>query len=256
MAKSKKNSTNGAAAAGERRATLERIRAEERAKARRRTAMMVAPALVLAVVVGVMVFLQFKQASKGGSGPAVDIGAAASAAGCQDVVTKKAEGNGDHKPEGQTIDYPDSPPADGPHWAQYLLPNQIRGFWDTSDRPPVERLVHSLEHGYTILWYDETVAKDDKAVKQLKDIADALSGSAPDQWLMIAPWTADDAKQRGSDFPAGTHLALTHWAIRNPAGKSEQTGVWQYCGKPSGQAVQDFMKKYPYSDSPEGQNFA
>jgi hypothetical protein len=255
VAKSKKKPETGAATAAERRATLERIRAEERAKARRRTAVMVAPALVLAVVVGVMVFLQFKQASKG-SGPAVDIGAAASAAGCQPVVTKKAEGKGVHEPEGQTIDYPDSPPADGPHWAQYLLPNQIRGFWETSDRPPVERLVHSLEHGYTILWYDETIAKDDNAVKELKDIADALSGSSPDQWLMVAPWTADDAKQRGSDFPAGTHLALTHWSVKSPSGKDEQTGVWQYCGKPSGQAVQEFMKKYPYSDSPEGRNFA
>ena len=33
----------------------------------------------------------------------------------------------------------------------------------TDDRPTLEALVHNLEHGYTILWYDETIADDDDA---------------------------------------------------------------------------------------------
>jgi hypothetical protein len=35
------------------------------------------------------------------------------------------------------------------------------------------------------------------------------------------------------------------------AGSAEQQGIWQYCSKVSGAAVQAFTIKYPYSDSPE-----
>ena len=254
MAKSKKNSASSSAVAAERRATLERIKAEERAKARRRTALMVAPALVLAVVVGVMVFLQFQQASKPQPDKLSAIGVSASSAGCQDVTTKKAEGNQDHRPEGETITYAHNPPADGPHWGQFLFGGQVRKFWSTEDRPPVERLVHSLEHGYTILWYDDTVAKDKAQVDQLKKIADVFAGSDLADKFMAAPWTAKDVKDRGSDFPEGTHLALTHWSLGGTHGNPKgQQGVWQYCGKVSGQAVSTFMKDYPYTDSPEPQ---
>ena len=256
MAKSKKNPAKGSGAAGttaaDRRATLERMRAEEKASARRRTALMVAPALVLAVVVGVMVFVQFKQASQGDASAVAKIGLSSSAAGCQPIVTKKADGNQDHRPEGESITYAHNPPANGPHWGQFLFGGQIRKFWTTDDRPPVERLVHSLEHGWTILWYDPTIAKDSKQVDQLKEIADQFSGTALEDKFMAAPWTAEDEKTRGSDFPDGTHLALTHWSMGGTNGNPDgQLGVWQYCGEVSGQAVADFMEKYPYSDSPE-----
>jgi hypothetical protein len=255
VAKSKKKPAQAGADAGttasERRATLDKLRAEERSKARRRTALMVAPALVLAVIVGVMVALQFKQASKPG-GALASIGVAASAAGCQDVVVKKAEGNQDHRPEGEAVDYADNPPANGPHWGQFLFGGQVRKFWTPEDRPPVERLVHSLEHGYTILWYDPTIAKDDEQLEQLEEIADQFSGSALEDKFMAAPWTEADAEDRDSDFPEGTHLALTHWSMGGTQGNPEgQLGVWQYCGKVSGAAVSTFMEDYPYSDSPE-----
>ncbi len=254
MAKSKKTADQGAGAATatERRATLERIRAEERAQARRRTMVMVAPAVVLAVVVGVMVLLQFRDASKPDATALASIGVPSSSAGCQDVVTTKAEGNQDHRAEGERIDYASGPPAAGPHWAQFLFGGQVRKFWSPEDRPPVERLVHSLEHGYTILWYDQTVAQDDQQVDQLKAIADRFSGSALQDKFMAAPWTEADSTGRGSDFPDGTHVALTHWSLGGTHGNpDEQLGVWQYCGKVSGQAVSDFMQDYPYSDSPE-----
>ena len=252
MAKSKKNTPGTGAVAAERRATLERMRAEERSKARRRTALMVAPALVLAVVVGVMVFVQFKQASQPQPDALSPIGVSASAAGCQDVETKKAEGNQDHRPEGQSITYTSNPPAAGPHWGQFLFGGQVRKFWTAEDRPPVERLVHSLEHGYTILWYDDTIAQDDKQVDELKKIADVFAGSSLSDKFMAAPWTAKDVKERGSDFPEGTHLALTHWSMGGTHGNPDgQLGVWQYCGKVSGPAVSSFMEDYPYSDSPE-----
>jgi hypothetical protein len=36
----------------------------------------------------------------------------------------------------------------------------------------------------------------------------------------------------------------------DPKGK-KQVGVWQYCGAPSGEVVDQFVKDYPYTDSPE-----
>ncbi|MDQ3276405.1 MAG: DUF3105 domain-containing protein, partial [Actinomycetota bacterium] len=51
-----------------------------------------------------------------------------------------------------------APPASGNHssrWAVLSPP-----FYGVADRPKVSVLVHNLEHGYNILWYDETVAGD------------------------------------------------------------------------------------------------
>ena len=31
----------------------------------------------------------------------------------------------------------------------------------------------------------------------------------------------------------------------------KQQGVWQYCSEPSGEALEAFMKEYPYYDAPE-----
>ena len=63
------------------------------------------------------------------------------------------------------------------------------------------------------------------------------------------PWTSDD----GEAFPGGQHVAMTHWSIGG-AGETDQekqAGVFQYCSAPSGAALEDFMEKYPYLDTPE-----
>ena len=54
--------------------------------------------------------------------------------------------------------YTDSPPAFGKH---YITPDAMaRKFYTDKDRPALGTLVHNEEHGYTILWYDDTIAKD------------------------------------------------------------------------------------------------
>ena len=52
-----------------------------------------------------------------------------------------------------------------------------RKLYTADDRPELETLVHNLEHGYTILWYDETVAADDDAMTSSRAIADKLAGT-------------------------------------------------------------------------------
>jgi hypothetical protein len=172
-----------------------------------------------------------------------DIGAPAAAA-CGEITTKNAEGASDHRDEDEQITYEDAPPAFGPHWAS---PESIDDrFYTVDSRPELERLVHNLEHGFTILWYDETAADDAEMLGQIQAIADRLDDSDTNNRLSFkaAPWTSED----GGDFPKGQHIALTHWSMKDD-GKS--VGVWQYCSEPSGEALEEFMKKYPYTDAPE-----
>ena len=44
--------------------------------------------------------------------------------------------------------------------------------------------------------------------------------------------------------PTGTHVALTHWSVGgDPGDVSKQQGIWQYCAKPSGEAVEDLRRR-------------
>ena len=230
-----------------RRDAVAKIQAQQKAAERRRTLLTLAPALVLAIVIGVVVYLQVRNQDVDSNAALAEIGAPAADA-CRDVVTKPAVGSADHRDEGTPIDYEDAPPATGPHWGQFLVAGQIRKFWTTDDRPPLERLVHSLEHGWTIIWYDETIAADDAAVDGLRDVVDQYAGTDPEDKVMVAPWTEDD----GEPFPDDAHVALTHWSMGGTNGNpEEQLGVWQYCSEVSGEAVDQFVVDYPYSDSPE-----
>ena len=175
-----------------------------------------------------------------------DIGAAPSV--CQKVTTKPAEGSQDHVDEDVQVDYPDAPPAFGQHWNTADAPATMdRKVWTDDDRPELEALVHNLEHGYTILWYDETIADDSSEIAAIKAIAASLDANDTNQRLKFkaVPWTKDD----GKSFPKGQHIAFTHWRL--DAGEQKQYGAWQYCTETSGEALEAFMDKYPFTDSPE-----
>ena len=250
MAKTSPKSTTRASKDAGRRAVAEQMRRDQQSKERRKTLLMIGAAvLVGAIIIGTAVW-QLLQERESDSRALADIGVPVGQAGCQDPVTKDAEGSGVHRTTGETILYEDTPPAFGPHWGDYLQPNEVRKFFTADDRPPVERLVHSLEHGWTILWYDDTVAADDAATADLDAIASKFPDvTDADQKIIIAPWTADDG---GEPFPDDTHLAFTHWSMGGTNGNAEgQRGVWTYCSQPSGEVVADFMSDYPSSDSPE-----
>ena len=230
----------------DRRAVVEQLRRDQKRAERRRTILVISLCAVVALVIIGAAAVPLIKANRNAAQPLADIGVSASEAGCQDVITKKATGTQDHKEVGTPIAYPDAPPADGPH---YPTPASIeRKFYTAKDRPEVQYLVHNLEHGYNLLWYDETVAKDKKQVADLKAIAAKYTGAKPSDKFIVAPWTSEDGKK----FPSGTHVALTHWSVGGDANDtSKQKGVWQYCGKPSGEVVTKFVKDYPYTDSPE-----
>lgn len=230
----------------DRRAVIEQMRREQQRSERRRTVVVISACVVVAlVIIGAAAVPLIKQ-KRASSGALAGLGVSAGAAGCQDVVKKKATGNQEHKPEGTDITYADAPPAFGGH---YPVPAPFATkFYTSDDRPKVENVVHNLEHGYTLLWYDDTIAEDEGRLAVVKAIASKFEGRKPTDKFIALPWTGKD----GKGFPSGTHLALTHWSAGgSPGDVSKQQGVWQYCAKPSGKVVSAFVKDYPYSDSPE-----
>lgn len=230
----------------DRRAVVEQMRREqERSEKRRTYAIIAACAAVGLVIVGLTLPSVIKQEKL--EGRDLDaIGVSANDAGCQDVESETASGIGDHRPDGQQIVYKGAPPSFGPHYA--AAAPMARKFYVAEDRPLLGSLVHNLEHGYSILWYDETVAEDKEQLAEVKAISGKFPGaSALENKFIVAPWTADD----GEPFPKGMHVALTHWSMAGATGDEKGSGVSQYCAAPSGEAVSTFVEDYPYSDSPE-----
>jgi len=240
----KKNAKNT-----ERRAMVEQMRAEQARKERMRSLAILGTCIVIVVaLLGVAVFKYVKD-NRANNVAIEKIGASTAAAACDQIVTKKPTGlnrsgaTGNHTSIGAAITYPDSPPAFGQHWPNFLQPNEYRNFYSTADRPEVQRLVHSLEHGHTLIWYDDTIKPGSQAYKDLKRIAAKYAGTST--YVNIVPWESTD----GKPFPSGKHVVLTHWAGPQDG---DQEGVWEYCGKPSGSVIKSFVKKYPNKDAPEG----
>ncbi len=250
-----KSSTNR-----ERRDMVEQMRKQAKAAERRRTLTVVAICVVVAlVIVGFAGYTVLKDRSEKNAIAAQDlsqIGTTAASAGCTSVKEEDATGAGQHVTT--PVTYQTVPPAFGPH-NPTPAPGGVH-FYTADDRPSLEMLVHNLEHGWTIVWYDETVAGDGSQLNTLEATAKKFDahGQDPRYNVIIAPWTAND--QGGAPIPDGKHIALTHWSIHQPtfdpanfsSGTPPSFGESQYCSSFSGAALGEFMKRYPYDDAPEG----
>ena len=117
------------------------------------------------------------------------------------------------------------------------------------DRPAVETLVHNLEHGYTVVWYRDTAPADQITALENASKTFGASQYDPNQKFIAAPWSEAD----GAGFPEGKNVVLARWTAdpNNPADTASQRGVEQACAAVSGQAIADFMAKYPSTNSPE-----
>lgn len=248
----------------DRRAVINDIRKKQgRAENVRGAAIVGVCALIAVLIVGAAAWgpvTDSIKANKYNSVALQDIGKSASAAKCSKITTTKADGNQQHIPTGTQQVYTTAPPAFGPHWnEQGLAPvDMARKYFTRADRPELEALVHNLEHGYTIVWYDDTVSQDD--LDTLKAIGQKFKGTTDFRYKFIAvPWTSKDEKEtykKGkpeTEFPKGDHIAITHWSAggNGQTDVSKQVGVFQYCQGVSGKVIKDFMLKYPYTDSPE-----
>ena len=241
----------------DRQAVIDEIRKKQKGADRRRGFAIVGVCGLIAVVIlGLAIYPIIKRnrdLSEFNNLKLAEIGSPASV--CEKVTTKPANGSSDHVPYPQDVVYEEAPPAFGPHWNEAgIAPAGFeRKFYTDNDRPKLESLVHNLEHGYTILWYDDTIAGDSKALNQIEGIADKFKGSSDNFRFkfIAAPWTGDD--EDGKKFPDGQHIAFSHWSAggNGETDTTKQVGAWQYCSAPSGAALDDFMKTYPYTDAPE-----
>ena len=242
-------------AKSDRQAVIDELRKKQKGAERRRGwAIVGVCVLVAALIVGAAAYRPIKNWWDLRKYEDLELSAIGSPASvCGEITTKPAEGSSDHVPQPQQVTYTTAPPAYGQHWNEAgVAPAPFnRKFYTSKDRPELEALVHNLEHGYTILWYDETVADDSDQMNELRAIADKFAGTSNLRFKFKAvPWLESD----GKSFPEGQHIAFTHWSIggadQDPAGDG-QVGVWQYCTDVSGDALNAFMLKYPYMDSPE-----
>ncbi len=197
-------------------------------------AVLVVVLAVAAVVVGVALL-------RGGGTSLADVGVPASEAGCDDVVRDPGKGIATHvgpgtsEPDRVVVEYDTVPPSSGPHLPVPLYP--AAPFYDVADAPVVEQLVHNLEHGYTLVWYDTDLPADQ--VDDLRTVADlAREDPATGGKLVVVPWDGSHG-----DLPADRPVALSHWTADG--------GVRQLCGSVSGEVVQRFVEDFPAADSPE-----
>jgi hypothetical protein len=74
-------------------------------------------------------------------------------------------------PGGRATNYTTDPPTSGNHDSQ---PVQA-GFYDVA--PPDEQMVHNLEHGYVIVYYNCSQMSDEECGQFKEDLQDAMSAS-------------------------------------------------------------------------------
>ena len=152
---------------------------------------------------------------------------------CDDVVSASAAGHV-HVDPGTEMDYSGVPPVSGNHWAEW--PDIVKPVYAVEERPDLGELVHSQEHGWTIVWYDDTV--DARELEQVMSEATDQGASK----FVAMPWTTDD----GGAFPDGAHIALTHWGVAGG-----ETEYRQFCSEPDAAAIAAFSAAYPSADSRE-----
>ena len=153
-------------------------------------------------------------------------------------------------PDGQAIFYNDAPPSFGEH---YNTPDPMERKLVNSRGRPAQALHAGPQPGARL--HDPLVRRDGRRRRRrlyrLRGIADKFAGTSNLRFKFKAvPWLESDGKA----FPDDQHIAFTHWSIggadQDPAGEG-QVGVWQFCSAVPGEALNDFMLKYPYMDSPE-----
>ena len=227
-------------------ARLEReaIQRQMTSRKRNRTIGLTLVALAVVVVIVAVVVLQ----PGGGSDTATATPAellsqapdAAQAAGCTEVQTTDFYGGADQSspdyadqahiegderfPELPPLDsYPSTPPASGPHVGATTLP---AGVYDSP--PDLGPLLHSLEHGGSVVWYSPTAPQ--AQVDEIRAFYDQSDPVGQDR-VIVAPY---DYEGPGGQLPDGVQMAVVAWRRL------------QTCATPDLAVAFDFTSQYSY----------
>ena len=117
-------------------------------------------------------------ASGGSPTPSGEAAGTSKPPSCASLEAPPDEGRA-HLPDGETAEYDSYPPTSGPHAIKPAKP----GWYDVS--PPIEQLVHSLEHGFIVVYRSGLDATTEAALRTRFDalVADGFGGliSVPDE---------------------------------------------------------------------------
>ena len=241
----------------DRKARIAEMQQQEKARENRvRIRIIAAAAALLLVLAGAIAFAVNDASQQQPAVAITKIGVPASAASCDPPTTDKAGGNGSHvgpnteTPATLKVKYDTVPPSNGPHYAVPTSVSDDRRFFTAADRPEMEVLVHNLEHGYSVLWYDQKAGEAKEMKAKLEDLAkvankiDAASGK-----FIVSAWDPSYG-----ELPAGKKFALSHWSATlgdDQTTVASQAGHRQLCGDLSGEVVKAFVQKYPRTSAPE-----
>jgi uncharacterized protein DUF3105 len=191
----------------ERKEEARRQRVElQRKMARSRRNRRIAIGVVVVLVAGVAAFAltRPKEARANPSDLLATVDQARQTAGCGPV-----EDVGSYQPKSQdrahvvaTVPlstYASIPPASGPHNA---IPYGA-GVYTTP--PPIDRVLHSLEHGAAIVWYSP-----DASSQEVARIRSFYEGSDVGGRVIVAPYDYP-AEGAAGLLPAGSQMALVAW---------------------------------------------
>jgi Protein of unknown function (DUF3105) len=229
-----------------RRDRVEELRREQQAAQRRKNAVFLTVAVVIAIglVLAAVLPTYYKHKNDLTRKAIQALGVSTSAASCDAVTNDPAAQSGVHvgpgtnQPNVTRVKYADVPPSWGEHFVSPVYPNHA--FYTVADGHQVEEFVHNLEHGYTVLWYDRSISgKDLDVLKAVATKARELQQAGPTGKFLAVPWDPSYGA-----FPAGKKYALSHWS-------GNKMGHRELCGGLSGSVVESFMKQFPYSDAPE-----
>ncbi len=153
---------------------------------------------------------------------------------CSDVTVATASG-AEHVDPGTEMEYEGVPPVSGVHWANWE--DLGKPIFVSDERPDLGQLVHSQEHGWTMVWYDESVDPAD-----LEGVVAELQDTAANK-VVFMPWSSDD----GESFPDDATIAMTHWGYENDPGEEYR----QFCTEADAEAILAFVERYPSTNSRE-----
>ncbi|MDP8955884.1 MAG: DUF3105 domain-containing protein [Actinomycetota bacterium] len=155
---------------------------------------------------------------------------AAQAAGCTGITrVDPYPGNADQTHIGAAeapqppplSSYPNTPPTSGPH----LSGAQPAGVYP--EPPDVYAVLHSLEHGAAVIWYDPRAERNPE-IQQIKDFyGDPANGNK----VIVAPYNFPEQGAAGR-LPEGKQMALTAWHHQ------------QSCDRPSLDVARGFVLQY------------
>jgi hypothetical protein len=200
----------------QRKRLAEQARKAQQRRVSRRSNLVTGGIAGVVIVAVVALVLSDRSASPTASVPD---GVAPSAAGCNDVK-QFAEQSRDHIDVGAEHDpYNSTPPTSGPH---YGTPADA-GFYPNPLEP--EQLVHNLEHGQIVIWYDPEAA--DSTVEGIQALVEDANSKAQRagfvEPLLAAPFEG---------LAPGFDYALSGW--RN----------LQSCASYSRAAIDDFRSEF------------